>query len=456
MPPTTAREPLLPDTERALAHRVAVEQARGRTPSLVAGVVRGGETVWRDGRGLVDGAVPHADTQYRIGSITKTFVAVLVMRLREEGLVDLDAPLATYLPGTPADGATLAQLLAHGAGLPAETPGPWWERVDGSVRPELADLVAGPLPHRPGRRHHYSNPGFALLGALVGRLRGRPWVDVLADEVLAPLGLGRTTYHPVPPHATGWAVHPWADVLLPEPAEDAGLMAPAGQLWSTVDDLGRYAAFLLAGDDRVLPAAVVAEMRVPAVPTEAPDWQRSQGLGLQLARAGTRVLAGHTGSMPGFLATLWCDPEQDVAAVVMANATSGPAVGAAAADLVGVVAEREPRLPTPWAPAPEAADPELLALVGPWYWGPTAFALRLRSGPELYLCALVGAGRASRFRPAGDGTWVGLDGYYAGEVLRPVRRAGELHLDLGGFVFTREPYAPADVVPGVVDPAGWR
>ena len=77
---------LLPATRRALAHRVAVGQAEGRTPSLAAAVVRDGGQAWFGSRSMLDGHEPDGDTQYRIGSLTKTFIAVLVMRLRDEGL----------------------------------------------------------------------------------------------------------------------------------------------------------------------------------------------------------------------------------------------------------------------------------------------------------------------------------------------------------------------------------
>ena len=99
---------------------------------------------------------------------------------------------------------------------------------------------------RPGARHsfHYSNTGFGVLGELVSRLRGAPWHQVLQREVLEPLGMRRTTMSPVDPHAEGFAVHPWADVVLPEPAEDARAMAPAGQLWSTFDDMARWVRFV--------------------------------------------------------------------------------------------------------------------------------------------------------------------------------------------------------------------
>lgn len=82
----------------------------------------------------------------------------------------------------------------------------------------------------------------------------------------------------------------------------------------------------------------------------------------------------------------------------------------------------------------------------------------MRGRDELHVGGLGGGARTSRFRPQADGTWVGLDGYYAGETLRVVRGpdGAVSHLDLGSFVFTREPYAPGEVVPGGVDPVGWR
>ncbi|MGW0597012.1 serine hydrolase domain-containing protein [Streptomyces sp. NPDC002776] len=457
---TTPQEELLPGTRRALSHRIAVAQAEGRTPSLVAAVVRNGRAVWHGSRTSVEGHGPDENVQYRIGSITKTFTAVLVMRLRDEGLLDLGDPLEKHLPGTGAGEATIAELLAHAGGLAAESPAPWWERTPGSMRPELADVLGErPLLHPVGRRHHYSNPGYTLLGALVEKLRGAPWEDALRSEVLEPLRLNRTSGRPKAPHAGGWAVHPWADVMLPEPAEDLGRMAPAGQLWSTTADLARFAAFLVKGDDRVLSAASVREMREPAAPGESADVAdgSAYGLGLQIQHRHGRLLAGHSGSLPGFLASLFFSESDDVAAVVLANCTSGPLLSLVAADLVRIVAEAEPRIPEPWRPMTDV-DPAVLELAGQWYWGTYAFALRLTADGFVSLEPLSGKGRRSRFRANGDGTWTGLEGYYAGELLQAVRRPDGTvsHLDLGSFVFTRQPYDEGAPVPGGVDPEGWR
>ncbi|CAL9495828.1 serine hydrolase domain-containing protein [Streptomyces sp. enrichment culture] len=457
---TPPQEELLPATRRALLHRVAVAQAEGRAPSLVAAVVRDGRAVWHGARTCVDGHGPDENVQYRIGSITKTFTAVLVLRLRDEGALDLGDPLEKHLPGTGAGEATIRELLAHTGGLAAETPGPWWERTPGTLRPELADVLGErPFLHAPGRRFHYSNPGYTMLGALVEKLRGAPWEDVLRREVLEPLGLTRTGGRQQAPHAGGWAVHPWADAMLPEPLEDLGLMAPAGQLWSTSGDLARFAAFLMRGDDRVLSAESLAEMRAPAAPAEAADLAdgATYGLGLQVQHRDGRLLVGHSGSLPGFLANLTISVADDVAAVVLTNCTSAPLISAVGADLVRIVAEAEPRIPEPWKPLREVA-PELLELAGPWYWGTSAFALRLTSDGLLSLAPLANAGRRSRFRADGDGTWTGLEGYFAGETLRAVRRpdGSVSHLDLGSFVFTRTPYDESADVPGGVDPDGWR
>jgi hypothetical protein len=178
---------------------------------------------------------------------------------------------------------------------------------------------------------------------------------------------------------------------------------------------------------------------------------------MQIQSRDGRLLVGHTGSLPGFLASLTISVADDVAAVVLANCTSGPMLGSVGADLVRIVADAEPRIPEPWRPLPEV-DAAVLELTGQWYWGTHAFALRLTVEGGVSLVPLSGKGRRSRFRVNGDGTWTGLEGYFAGEFLKAVRRpdGGVSHLDLGSFVFTRQPYEEGAPVPGGVDAEGWR
>lgn len=451
---------LLPETERALLREIAVAQAEQRVPSLVAAVVRDGRTVWFGARGRVDGQPPTADTQYRIGSITKTFVAVLVMRLRDEGRLDLDDRLAEHVPDAPLGDRTIRQLLSHTGGLAAEPAGDWWERSPGRDWTQLTgEAEPYALRRRAGHPFHYSNVGFGLLGRLVAEKRGMSWPDALRGEILGPLGMARTTERPQRPHAQGLAVHPWADVVLPEPEHDADAMAPAGQLWSTATDLSRWAAFLGGDTAGVLGADTLAEMREVAVADEGSEWTVGYGLGLHLRRVHGRRLAGHTGSMPGFRAVVWCDPDDGTAALALSNSTAGLAVGNLGAKLIKIVAEHEPRLPREWTPLQDV-DAALLDLTGHWYWGPAPYVLRLLPDRWLSLtpAGQNGNGVLGRFRPEPDGTWTGLDDYHANETLRVVRRPDGTvsHLDINTFVFTRRPYDPDAPIPGGLDAEGWR
>ncbi len=436
---------LLPATAATLLARTARAQRDGRVPSLVTGVVRDGRLVWSAGRGAV--AESHADVQYRLGSITKTVAAVTVLRLRDAGALDLDDPLERRLPGTPLGDRTIGQLLSHLAGAGSESPGGWWERTPGTTLEGLgltdADVV---LPA--ARRFHYSNLGYGLLGELVARARGRAWADVARDEVLLPLGMTRTTTRPTGAAAAGSAVHPWADVVLAEPEFDAGAMAPAGQLWSTATDLARLGAFLLGDTGGVLSPATVEEMTLPAgIDAADPGWS-SYGLGVQVQRREDVTLVGHGGSMPGFLAGLWVDRDEGTGALVLANTTVG-LDNRLPARMLADVRAAEPRIVDAWTPS---APPAPLELLGPWFWGPSPFVLRAIPGGMLHLGGLGRPGRASRFRPRPDGTWVGLDGYFAGETLRLDPTA----LNLATFVFTRTPYDPAAPVPGGLDATGWH
>ncbi|MCP2252025.1 CubicO group peptidase, beta-lactamase class C family [Prauserella aidingensis] len=452
---------MLPTTELVLNRRVATEQVAGRAPSLAAAVVRDGEITWWGARGTVDGARPDRTTQYRIGSITKSIVAAAVLRLRDEGLLDLGDPLDKHVPGTTFGGSTIAQLLSHTSGLTSESPGAWWERSPGGGWTDLsASLTPDETKHRPGRRFHYSNVGYGVLGRLVTAVRGADWLDVVRAEILEPLGMRHTA--PMPGEhgltaATGYAVHPFADVLLPEPAHDAGAMAPAGQLWSTLDDLARWTAFTGGRTGDVLDPGTVAEMREAAtVDDSGGPWTAGYGLGFQLIQAGGKRLAGHTGSMPGFLACTLIDPATQTGAVTFANTTSGVGIAGLTADLISIADDHEPPLPAEWTPSP--VEPRLLELTGLWHWGPKPYHLYALPDGWLNLTPADGAGRASRFRPIGDDRWLGLDGYYAGETLT-VGRVSDgtpTYLDLATFVFTRTPYDPNAPVPGGVDPEGWR
>jgi CubicO group peptidase (beta-lactamase class C family) len=347
---------------------------------------------------------------------------------------------------------TVAQLLSHTSGLQAETSGPWWERTPGG---SWSDLLASrpTLRFRPGARFHYSNIGYAVLGELVGRLQGVPWDQAVHATLLEPLGMSRTTTRPVAPSAPGWGVHPLADLLHVEPEHDAGAMAPAGQLWSTVEDLSRWATFLAGDTGGLLSSQTLDEMCLPIAVNDNPGqaWTGAHGLGWQVWNLDGVRYAGHGGSMPGFLAGLRVNRGTGDGCVVFANATSGMALGN---DLLDLLASAEPLPVTPWSA--DAGQASGLELVGDWYWGTTAYDLRLAADGHLVI-GEPGANRGSRFRPTETG-WVGLDGYHEGEPLVVVRGADgrPSHLDLGSFRFSRTPYDPAADIPGDVHPDRWH
>ncbi|MGI4893504.1 MAG: serine hydrolase domain-containing protein [Janthinobacterium lividum] len=470
LPNPPLANPLLATTVTTLDQVLATAQVGSRLPSVVAGIVRDGELVWTGGRGTTiraaggvgaESASPTPQTQYRIGSITKSFVAAGVVRAREDGLVDLDDPIGAHLPELSGElgRRSVGQFLGQAAGIQAETDGPWWERTPGGDWRQLAGILGdSALRHRAGVRFHYSNLGFAVLGELLGRVRDSTWHEVVAEQFLVPLGMTRTSLRPDGSAAQGFAVHPWADVVLPEPEHDAGAMAPAGQLWSSVSDLARWAG-VVAGRSGVLQPASVELMREAQVVDDArgAGWSTGYGLGLQLWNTNGRRYAGHSGSMPGFVAMLRVDIATADAVLAMTNSTTG--FGDLPVRLLQAFSDAEPAMPQPWRP--QAVPSDVLELVGPWYWGPTPLAIRAGADATLELTGLAGRARASRFvrthTSGGESAWRGLDNYYAGELLRPVRGGdGSVsHLDLASFRLTRTPYDPDADVPGGVHPDGW-
>lgn len=263
----------------------------------------------------------------------------------------------------------------------------------------------------------------------------------------------RTTTRPCSA-APGLAVHPLADLLHVEPEHDAGALAPAGQLWSTVEDLALWACFLGGRTGDVLSSSTLTEMLRPVAVNDVPGdtWKSAHALGWQTWNVEGRRFAGHGGSMPGFLANLRVDIETGDGIVLMTNATGG--LGTATTELLTLLTEREPKSPTAWHA--DASQSSHLDLVGSWYWGTSECRLSLSADGGLMLGKL-GENRGSRFRPEGDG-WTGLDDYYKDEPLVTERDAsGQItRLVLASFVFTRAPYDPAAGVPGGVDPAGWH
>jgi CubicO group peptidase (beta-lactamase class C family) len=441
-----------------------------RVPALSAAAGRGGEVVWADVAHARWAGTPTPEHAFRIGSITKPMVAVVVLRLVAEGEVALADPISRHLPDAPAPDATIRHLLTHTSGLQAELPGPWWERHGGPTWEELAGAGVEQL-WDPGERYHYSNAGFAVLGRLVEVVRGSTWDKVLHDELWEPLGMSATGRVPVGPHVTGYAVHPHADLVHHEPVAEYLAAGPAGELWSTPSDLVRFGMWLVGGEadrgagEAVLPLALRHHMAVPRVvvddagPAGGP-WSTAHGLGVRVRQDGTVRTVGHGGSVPGFTADLRADAATGDVVAVCGSSTLGFGDGTRLlASLQGT------GTPGPLPPG-DSHDAVRQAIergaggpgeiTGTWYWGPLPHTVSIDAAGRVELRSQGNGGRGTVFDAVG-GELRGVEGgYWLGERLM-VRDAGgvPVALDIGTFQFTRTPYDPETAVPGGVDGAGW-
>lgn len=414
-----------------------VAQAEGRLTSVVGAVLDRYGAVWAGGAG----DAPGLDGQYRIGSITKTMTAVLVLQARDAGLLDLDDPLSAHLGEVGYGEGTVREALAHTSGMQSEPRGPWWERSRGTTFDALVNAndgsgrVAGP-----GEWFHYSNLGYGLLGEVVARRMGAPWRVLVAERLLQPLGMRATSYLPRPGAQPGWSVGHFTGIRVHEPLTDTGAMAPAGQLWSTLADLVTWGTVLGGARPDVLAPSSLAEMQRPV--------SEDYGLGLMLGMHPGGRLVGHNGSMPGFLAALHVDPDSGIGAVVLTNATTGIDPRALAVSLIEGDPDAADERPAPWRPT-VVLPPEAHDVPGLWFWGNTAYDVRWHNdGLELRAMAR-GNVVTDRFEVV-DGRLTGTLGYHRGELLEVVRRPDGTvrNLECATFVYTRTPYDPDVEIPG--------
>jgi CubicO group peptidase (beta-lactamase class C family) len=370
------------DAATACERVVATLQAEERVPAVSAAIARADRPLWAYQVGTAGGDTPlDARTQFRIGSVTKTFTAALVLQLRDQGMLGLDDPLSVHLD-VPAHGSmTIRGMLSHTTGLQREPAGNIWDTLDvpdaGQV---IHDLARAEAVLAPSRRWHYSNLAYALLGHLAGRKLGGTWEEVLTDRFLTPLGLADTTVAPRAPYAQGYLVEAYSDHVRPEPEFPMGGVAPAAQIWSTAADMAKWALFLADPDPAVLAQGTVDEMCQPLTVTDPEQWVAGWGLGLILVPQGGRVMhVGHEGAMPGFLAGVYCRRGQKIGAAALGSSTTAGAVCAAPHKLLAASLEHDPRAVEPWTPGEPAPDAFASAL-GRWWSEGSEFVFSWRSG----------------------------------------------------------------------------
>lgn len=432
------------ELERALAARVRDRQRTWRAAGLAAGVVRAGGLEWSIGVGAAD--VSHPDdppdpnTAFAIGSITKTFTAVLLMALRDEGKLALSDRLDRFLPQAPADSPTLRDLLAHASGLQREAPGDVWESLQLPDVPSLLSRLGSADRVLPARwRWHYSNLAYSLLGAVIAEVDGRPWATALQERLLEPLGMRHSCLEPPGRRAAGYFTDPFTDQVHPEPWPEMNAFDAAGGLWSTLADLSRWASFLTSGADGVLAEATLGEMARPEIIADLDRWTLAWGLGLALYRSGERILVGHGGGMPGFVSGVAVDRREGVAAVVLANTSAGAEASALAVELACQVLDEDPIPQEPWRPGPPVPA-DLQPLVGHWWSEGSQFTFAVHEAKlEARLDSQPATQPPAVFEPIGVDAYRTVSGREEGELLRVIRAddGTVARMNWAGYPFTR-------------------
>lgn len=287
-------------------------------PGLAAAVVKDLRMVWAKGFGTTsvgEGGRPVGpDTRFRMGSVTKPLVGAVTLRLAEAGRLDLDAPVSTYLPsfGPP---ATLRMLLSHTSGLPHHgIPANRGNDPDGLqtfVRDELPRLA---LVAPPGEVYQYSNPGFAVIGAVLEAVTGQRFDDLMNEWLFRPIGMSLTGFAPDERTAAGHDLGPDGGARALASLSDSVAFHPAGYAFSSVTDLARFAIALMKG--QVL--GDHGQMFARHARTYAPD-DGGYGLAFGVHCRGGRLIVSHSGGVTGFKSLLELHPDEGSAVVLLAN-----------------------------------------------------------------------------------------------------------------------------------------
>jgi D-alanyl-D-alanine carboxypeptidase len=323
-----------------LEHSVASFVRTHRVAGTAAGVVHGDDLVWSGGAGLADverRTPADASSLYRIASITKTFTALAIMQLRDEGALRLDDPFVTHLPEFAAstnpfgsiEDVTIRRLLTHESGLMGDPDGADW-----GLRsyPTLEETLEHPNRVRvvipPDSASKYSNLGFRLLGEIVSRRSGAAYEDRVREAILDPLGMASTTFAPSGPlsdrRATGYDGRIVSDELTPARGRDLASAGAEGGLWSCVEDLARWVSFQFKADARdrggaqVLARPSLAEMHRMRIITDD-RWTEAFGLGFYGVRRGDHVYIGHSGGFFGFTTDIRFHPGTRTGAIALVN-----------------------------------------------------------------------------------------------------------------------------------------
>lgn len=331
---------------------VASFMTRTRVPGAAWGVVIDGELahVGVSGyRELPSKAPVERDTVFRIASMTKSFTAMAIMKLRDEGKLSLDHPAERYVPQlkglryptSDSPRITVRDLMSHAAGFPEDNP--WGDQQLAATEAEFTRMMEQGIPfsNPPGVAYEYSNYGFAILGRIVTNVSGQPYRRYIADSILKPLGMTSTTLEPrsVAPnkiaHGYRWEDETWKE----EPPLPDGAFGAMGGMLTSVDDLSKYVgAFLAAWPPNDAPET--APVRRASLREMQQIWRsrpatvtRTQAGPVQLNAGGygfgLRIsqncqfghIVAHSGGLPGFGSLMQWLPEYGVGIIAFGNVT---------------------------------------------------------------------------------------------------------------------------------------
>lgn len=320
---------------------IATELPNSGTPGLAYAVVQNGESVSRaHGEVLVGSARPvTADTPFVIGSISKSFTAMAVMKLVEAGKVELGAPVSRYLDvfkDRPSGAITSRQLLSHTSGFSTRQGND--THIDRSqngddLQRQVARIAQWSPPYAPDARWQYSNANYQILGAVIERVSGQDFASYIAAEILEPIGMNHSFVSDGQSHNAMAVGHqPWFGSKRPLSDNSTNRVnAPAGGVVATASDMALYLAVMLNGQDDVISAESKAMMLRPAS-AASPFY----GLGWFIdTQNGT---AYHSGLTPGVETLAVLSPSKGRGVVILVNANSGLGFGENAALFRGISA----------------------------------------------------------------------------------------------------------------------
>ena len=319
-----------------LGELIPKEMERAGISGLSIALVDDQEIVWATGFGHSDedGQVEATgDTIYRVGSISKLFTDLATMRLYEQGKLDIDADVSTYVPefsiGRPFDDdkpTTLRQLMAHCSGFLRESPvGSYFDDSEPSLKDTVESIYGIDLVYPPETHTKYSNIGVTLVGYTVERVSGQPYADHLREHILRPIGMADSDYVKTDEIAARLSTaFMW--VADGHTAEAEHIVAPdfklatvpAGNLYSSAVDLCKFHSFIFAGcqvDGEPLISPETLEMMLTR---QYPDAGRF-GIGFVIGEVAGRKTYGHGGAVYGFSSEFIGMPDEKIGVVVLAN-----------------------------------------------------------------------------------------------------------------------------------------